>query len=285
MGEFFHSRKFKVILCIIALLIGIMLYSVTTGGYSSKSSSFFGTIFGPIQEFSSGVSSNVKNTISMLVNAKANYEDNIRLREQLGEVYNDIIDYDKLKQENEEFRKAFGLKEKYPDRVFSSPCTVIARDVNDPYGNFTINQGTIAGIEPNEPVITSTGLVGITYEVAGTYSKVRTILSSDSSVGVYCVRNKDRGVIEGSYENARSGVCKMKYIDKESDIRVGDIVATSGNSGLYPIDILVGTVAEVGIEESGLTLYAMIEPIVDVENVPSVFVITAFNGQGEGYEE
>ena len=285
MGEFFHSKKFKVILALIALMIGIMLYSLTTGGYSTGSSSFFGTLFGPVQEFSGNVSSEVRTAIDMIVNAKANYEDNIRLREQLGEMYNSIIDYDKLKRENEEFRKAFGLKEEYPDRVFSPPCTIIARDANDPYGNFTIDKGTMDGIEPNEPVITATGLVGVTYEVAGTYTKVRTIMSSDSSVGDYCVRSKDRGVIEGSYENARQGVCRMKYIDKDSDIEIGDIIATSGNSGIYPIDILVGTVTEVGIDDSGLSLYAIITPVVRADDITGVFVITSFNGQGEGYEE
>lgn len=99
------------------------------------------------------------------------------------------------------------------------------------------------------------------------------------------MRTKDTGVIEGDIEYAGKGLCKMNFIPKGSDIRRGDIVATSGASGVFPADRLVGVVEEVGMEESGLSMYAVIRPAVDSKTVASVFVVTYFNGQGEGYEE
>ena len=99
-----------------------------------------------------------------------------------------------------------------------------------------------------------------------------------------CVRTKDTGVLEGSYELAENGLCKMSYIDKNSDMKVGDLVVTSGNSGIFPIDQLVGTVEEVEMEESGLSKYAIVRPVVAPGETVNVFVITSFNGQGEGYE-
>lgn len=118
MRDFFNSWKFKVLVCVLALLIGILLY----GGIASASetgSSFFGRMFAPIQRFSSNLSRKVEASLDMLLNADQYYEDNQKLKEQLGELYNQIIDYDKLKEENEQLRRVIGLKEDYPDYEFS----------------------------------------------------------------------------------------------------------------------------------------------------------------------
>lgn len=284
MGEFFRSWKFKVLICVLALLIGMMLYAAKAS-HSESGGSVFGTIFAPLQEFSTNISDKAESSLDMLLNAEKYYEDNQKLKEQLGELYNQIIDYDTLKQENAQLRQMIGLKEEFPDYVFSPPCSVIGRTTNDPYGSFIIDRGTNDDIAQYDPVITKYGLVGIVSKVSSTYCRVKTILSPDVPVGVYCVRNKDTGVIEGDVEYARDGLCKMKYISRESDIKKGDIVATSGSSGLFPTDRLVGIVEEVQLEDSGLSLYAVIRPIVDVDAVTDVFVITEFNGQGEGYED
>ena len=283
MKEFFQSKKFKVIICILALLIGVMLYSGTKGG-SESGSSFFGRAFAPIQSISANLSSKVESSLGMLTNASQYYEDNKRLKEQLGEQYNQIIDYDKIKRENEQLRQVIGLKEQFPDYVFSPPCAIIAKTTNDPFGSFIIDKGSDDDISLNDPVITADGLVGVVVKVSKTYSRVQTILSPDVPVGAYCIRTKDPGVVEGNIKFAEDGLCKMQYIDRNSDIKKGDIIVTSGNSGLFPVDRMIGTVQDVAVEDSGLSLYATIDPIVDINAVTNVFVITSFNGQGEGYE-
>lgn len=284
MKEFFNSAKFKIIVCILALLIGVMIYSGTKSG-SESGSSFFGRAFAPIQKFSTNLSNKVESSLDMLTNASQYYEDNKRLKEQLGEMYNQIVDYDKIKRENEQLRQVIGLKEEFPDYVFSPPCAVIARTTNDPYGSFIIDKGSSDDIAQNDPVITADGLVGVVVKVSKTYSRVKTILSPDVTVGAYCVRTKDPGVVEGSVELTEDGLCKMMYIDRTSDIKKGDIIVTSGNSGLFPVDRIIGTVEEVKVEDSGLSLYATIKPLVETDSITNVFVITDFNGQGEGYEE
>lgn len=286
MRDFFRSRKFKVIVCIAAFLIGLMLYAGVKLS-NEPGMNIFHTIFGPIEKFSSNISSKVEASLDMFINAKVYYEDNQKLKKQLDDMYNQMIEFDKVKRENEELRKVIGLKEDFPDYEFSPPCAVIARTTNDPYGSFVIDKGMNDGIEAYDPVITSDGLVGIVTKVSKTYSHVRTIFSPETPVGAYCIRTEDTGVIEGStdpeyYEN---GYCKMMYIDRDSEMKVGDIVVTSGNSGLFPVDRLIGTVEEIIAEDNGLSLSAKIKPAVDIDSVTNVFVITAFNGQGEGYEE
>ena len=279
MKDFFGTTKFKILVAVMAVIVGVMIFSLTQGGYTTDSSSVFGYIFEPFQKFSTGVSNRVTSTLDMLFNAEKYYNENIELKNTLNEIYNDIIDYDIIARENEQLRVMLELKEEYDDYTFSAPCTVIARTTNDPYHSFTIDKGSEDGIAPYDPVITSSGLVGVCYDVSRSTSKVRTLYSPKTAVGVTAVRSKATGIIEGDYEFAENGQCRMNYISKTSDIEEGDIIITSG-SETFPANQLIGTVKEVGMEDSGLSKYAIINLAINPDDVSTVFVITSFNGQG-----
>lgn len=285
MKEFLGSVKFKVLIFVLALLLGIMLYVATTGGEKSFATSFFGAILSPIQKASTSISNKVNKTLDMIINSDKYYEENEKLKEQLGEFYNQMVDYESLKEQNDNLREILDLKKEYDDYKFSPPCAIIGRTTNDVYQSFFIDKGSRDGISKNDPVITASGLVGIINDVELTYSRVTTILSPENPIGVYCIRTKETGIIEGTYELALDGLCKMKFINRDSELKKGDIIVTSGHSGLVPKDRVIGTVQEVYTEESGLSKVAIIIPIVDIENTTNVFVLTEFEGQGEGYEE
>ncbi|MGN0642235.1 MAG: rod shape-determining protein MreC [Huintestinicola sp.] len=275
MRDFFHSVKFKIIIALMAVLIGAMIYSVTTGGYASGSSYVFEMIFEPIRSLSSKISEKASTSLDMLINAEKYYNENQQLKEQLNDLYNQIIDYDKLAAENQELRTMLELKEEYSDYKFSPPCTVIARTTNDPYASFTIDKGAKDGIKPNDPVVTSDGIVGVCYEVSPATSKVRTLFSPKTAVGVYSVRTKTEGICEGGYDLAAEGKIRMSYIDKDSDITAGDVIVSSGSTN-YPAGQLIGTVDEVIMEDSGLSKYAIITPVADPRTITTVFVITDY---------
>ncbi len=280
MKDFFGTKKFKILVALMLIIIGVMIYSLTKGGYSSDSESVFGVVLEPFQKVSNTISEKVTSTLDMFFNAEKYYEENQQLKETLNEVYNDIIDYDKLARENEQYRVLFALTEEHDDYVFSAPCNIIARATNDPYHSFTIDKGSNDGIAPYDPVVTSTGLVGVCYDVSRSTSRVRTLYSPKTAVGVTVLRSKATGIIEGDYEYAEQGYCRMNYISDSADIVDGDVIVTSG-SEVFPASQLIGTVVEVGMEDSGLSKYAIIEPAIDPDSISTVFVITSFNGQAE----
>ena len=55
--------------------------------------------------------------------------------------------------------------------------------------------------------------------------------------------------------------------------------SSSGVGGVFPKGLLIGTVEEVQVENHGMSLYAVIEPVVDITSVKDVIVITEFEGQ------
>ena len=276
LGQFFKSFKFKVILCITGFFIGIALFSVTKDGKPTFISETMGTIFNPVRQFSNGISDKVGLVIDLFLDSEKYVEENRQLREKIAELNERLIDYEDMKSEVEDLRKFIGIKEENENAEYSPPCTVISRSVNDPYGSFVIDKGANHGISLYDPVVTAEGLVGTIVEVADTYSTVRTIFSPELSIGGLCVESRDTGIVEGSLKYAEKGQCKMIYLDMENTVKKGDLIITSGNSGQFPQGHVIGNVTETGIEESGLTAYAVIEPAVNPKEVNTVMVITSF---------
>ncbi len=284
MKDFFHSIKFRILLCIAALLLGLMTCVAVTAGRQSGPEQIIGTLTYPFVSAANAISDGVAGLIDKFVNADKYKSENEQLSAELAEMYKNTMDYEDLVRENERLREMLELRQKSEDFRFSEPCDVIARNANDIYGGFTVSKGKNGGISLGDPVVTSVGLIGRVTSLADNYAKVTTILSPQVNVGVYTTRAKTTGVLENNLEYARKGQVLMSSILKEADIREGDIIFTSGKSGLFPDELYVGKVLEVYDDPNGFSKHAVIEPAQDVMKVTSVFVITDFDGKGIPFE-
>lgn len=280
MKEFFHSVKFKILICIAALLLGLMTYVAVAAGTQTLPEQIINTVTYPFVTAANAVANGVNGFIDKLVNADTYKAQNEELRELVTEMYERSADYEELQRENDQLREMLNLSKKHKDFVFSEPCGIIARNANDITGGFTINQGSNSGISLNDPVITSVGLVGRVTEIAGNYAKVSTILSPQVNVGVYTMRSKATGVIENNLSTAENRTCLMSQILKDADIAPGDVIVTAGQSGLFPQGIIVGAVKEVYNDPNGLSKHAIIEPAEDCFGITSVYAVVDFDGKG-----
>ena len=286
MRDFFKSARFKILLAFLAFLVGIMIYSVTKGGYSVSGESFINTITKPFRSVSNGISVRIEKTLDKLSNADEYYEENQELKKQIGELNKQLAEYDALKEEVEELRKFVIIKEEHQDFQLSEPADVLGYVTNDPFRSFTIDKGSAEGIEPNCPVVTAEGLIGITVEVSEHVSTVRTILSPDLSVAAASSSSStDQGIIEGNILSAEQGNTRLIHVSTDNTLKKGDLVITAGSSGLFPKGYAVGTVKSVGFDSNGLSVCAEIEPCVDITRLTSVTVITDFSGKKEDEED
>lgn len=284
MKEFFHSVKFKILICIGALLLGLMTYVAVAAGTQTLPEQLINTVTYPFVTAANAISNGVNGFIDKLVNADTYKARNDELRDLVTEMYGRTADYEELQKENEQLREMLGLKQKHEDFVFSEPCGIIARNANDITGGFTINQGSSSGLSLYDPVITSVGLVGRVTEIAPNYSRVSTLLSSQVNVGVYTLSGKTTGVIESSLASAENRRCLMSQILKDADINPGDVVVTAGQSGLFPEGLIVGTVTEVYDDPNGLSKHAVIEPAEDCFGITSVYAVVDFDGKGLSFD-
>lgn len=152
---------------------------------------------------------------------------------------------------------------------------------DDRFYSFTIDRGSLSGIEPLDPVVTADGLVGVVREVGVNYSKVVTILDVWIDVGARDVRTRDIGIVTGSVDLAADGKCRLNYLPRESGAAPGDIVVTSGiGDSLYPQGLLIGKITRIDNAPGDISLFAEIEPFADVRRLTDVMVIKSFEGQG-----
>ncbi len=279
MRDFFSGFKFKIIICVFALVLGIVIYAAVSGGISTVPQMVFTEIAKPFISASEAVSNWVEDTLDKFVNADKYKERAEELTEKLNEQYQQLIDFEKIKTENEQLKEALKIKEENEDFDFSPPCNIISRNQNDIMGGFMIDRGSSDGIALYDPVMTSAGLVGMVSELGPDYARVTTLLSEDLNLGVMTFESKVVGIIENDAEHADAGECLMSYVSKDSGIKEGEIVKSSAGV-VFPGDILIGTVKEVYNDENGLSVHAVITPAVDILTITNCVVITNFKGQG-----
>lgn len=279
MREFFSSKIFKLFVALAIILFAFMLRATLTEGFSNVFSSVIGTITTPIQKVTTGFTDSVTDLLYKFVHVNDISKENDALKEENRQLIEQMADYENIKHENESLKKDLGVKEQNPEWTLEK-ASVVARDPVGRFYSFTIDKGYLDGVSERDPVVTANGLVGIVSEVSPMFSKVITILDISLNVGCYNVRTRDVATVAGDIRLAEDGKTKMSLIPRESGSAKGDIIQTTGTSGLFPKDITIGKISEVEFEPHGTTLYAVIEPTNDIKNVKDVLVITSFRGQG-----
>lgn len=284
MGDFFRKHRFRILICIIALLVGMMLYSVTQKGSSLPGSGIISTLLSPLRNAANSISESSESLLSSFTQGSRYQAEIEELKKENAALKNELTDFEETKQQLAELQQFMGIKEEHEDHIYSEPCTIIGYVTNDPYHSFIINKGQDDGISLHDPVVTGEGIVGIISSVSSNSATVQTILSPDLSIGAISANNRYTGIIEGEILLASEYKCRMIYLDRETKLKEGDLVTTSSASGLFPKGYLIGTVESVEIMESGLSKYAVITPAVDFESMTSVVAIIDYPGKGDAHE-
>ncbi len=278
MIRFFKSTAFKVFAVIAAALMAGSLFAFASRGGTSPLNTVTSFVFGPV----SNLSTYVANRFSQLpVSFKSSSALAAQVKELEGQVdslMEQLVDYEQTKHMNEVYKQHLELKEEHEDFEFVQ-AAIIARDSADRLGTFTLNKGSVSGVEVNDPVVFGEYLVGVVASVTPTQCTVNTILNPDVNVSAYEVRTRDMGYVTSTVELALEGKCHMPNLSSSTAVTAGGVVSTSGVGGKYPRDLIIGNIVDVVDGTVDISASAIIEPGVDFSQLTDVFVITAFDGQ------
>ncbi|HEX7999433.1 MAG TPA: rod shape-determining protein MreC [Pyrinomonadaceae bacterium] len=145
--------------------------------------------------------------------------------------------------ETERLRAMLDLKEKSEYQLI--PAAVIARDPSLWFNTVTINRGSSSGVGLNMPVVMPGGIVGRVVATSPWTAQVMLITDDKSAAGAAVGQlgeSSALGSVRGLGEN---GLLEMRYVSGLAEVKVGDFVVTTGQDGIYPQGLNVGTVVEV----------------------------------------
>lgn len=270
------KSRFFIISLAVALLLSIVPGVLCAMGQGSYIRSALVTVATPFRWAFTKVGEGLSGFSMYFRTLEELRDENEALRAELEGYKNLVYDAELIGEENEFLSEFLGIKEEHVDFLFED-ATVVGRESTNYRTVYTLSKGTLHGIEVNMPIITEEGLVGHITEVGATWSKAVLITETASAVGGYIERSGVLGVVEGTYELRTEGICRMVYIEPDSDIRVGDKVLSSGMGGVYPRGILIGRISEISVDENTRTLTALIEPSADLDSISKLMIITEYS--------
>ncbi|MDD2679544.1 MAG: rod shape-determining protein MreC [Candidatus Omnitrophica bacterium] len=196
-----------------------------------------------------------------------NLVENERLNKELEFLRYKLNALNEIYLENIRLKKTLSFKQKSSLRVIAA--RVIARPADNWSSGLVIDKGSSQGIRKGLAVATFLGLAGRVVETTPSTAKV--MLLNDPNLGVSALvqRSRQEGLVCGTL----GANLIMKYLPDDADIKLQDVIVSSGLNETYPKGLLIGRVVDIGRDFSGLSQYALVKPAVELSNIEEVLVI------------
>jgi rod shape-determining protein MreC len=216
----------------------------------------------------------VYNTVNTITNTWLKYfglvnarRENIRLKEQIISLKTENYRNQELLATYRRLLRLLQFTERTNQAVLAAQ--VIGRDPSGLFQSVIINRGKRSGLTVDMPAVNEDGVVGRIVSVSDNYSKVLLLIDQNSAVDCIIQRSRDNGIVKGLSSDA----CIMDYVLKTSDIKVEDIIITSGIGGIFPKGLPVGRVTDIKDPSDEFFMEIKVEPFVDFAKLEEILVI------------
>lgn len=187
-----------------------------------------------------------------------------RLQAQVVQLLNSVSEADAL-------AALVNFSRSNPENSYTA-ASVIGRDPSPFLRYIIIDKGSNDGLLRGMPVVTDQGLVGRVDAVINRAARVQLITDTSSAVNIRLEKAKKEAILSGTV----SGDLVLDLVPQDVSLEPGDLVLTSGLSGGYPADLIIGQVANARKRDSDLFQEAVIQPVVDFTKLKIVLIITDF---------
>lgn len=258
---------------VIAVSLAVMSFFTTT---SSPLANAAQVITSPFRTAFTAVADWLGDKQAYYADYKALEEENQELKDQIAKMERSVRQAEADSAENERLRELLNLRPQEEKWELES-ATILERSSSNWTRSFTLSKGTDCGISVYDAVITSEGfLVGTVSEVGTNWCTVLCITDTDTSLGALVFRTDEIGVAEGDFQLMDQSKLKLSYLSPDAQLLNGDLIVTSGLGGFLPSGLVIGSVEEVKLDDSGSTQYAVLQPSADFDALTEVFVIKDF---------
>jgi rod shape-determining protein MreC len=264
------KRKYSLLLLIILFILVLGFFS-----YQLKTSPKSGLLRKVVLEMTFPLESIIHDSLGGVEETWKRYlflygltDENRRLRETNARLSRKVFEYREAYLENVRLRKLLAFKEKLGYTTVAAGIT--RQDMAGIMKTLIIDRGENDGIRKGQPVIVETGLVGRVIETTWHASRVLVVTDENSNVDALVQRTRGNGILQGT----GMGTCNLKYIVKTEPVQKGDIILTSGLGGVFPKELILGVVREVGNNKTSMFQNIDVVPFADFRKMEEVLVIT-----------
>lgn len=209
----------------------------------------------------------VRETTSEYLNLIGIKSENRRLKSEIAELKSRLLVLSELENENARLSGLLDFKARTPMKLI--PARVMSRDLLTDHSTVRINKGTHHGLVEGQAVITTDGVVGYVFRPEAFSALVLLITDRYAVVDGLLARSRARGIVEGKSPTS----CMLRYVERNEDVKVGDLVITSGLDNIFPKGFPVAIVESVEARPSSVSLKVDLRPVVDPDKLEEVFVI------------
>ena len=279
MKNFLKNNGLWVLFAAAVISVALALMSVFSNT-SSPMTNLVNTIASPFRTAYTAVA-------EWFIDKQNYYRDNTAMEEEIAQLRREIAQMEadvrqgrKHSEENQRLRELLGLQEKRPDLTSDIVLAdVTEHAVTNWAATLTISQGTADGLEVGDCVIDETGaIVGTISEVGLNWATIMTLVDTETSLGAQVFRTGDLGVAQGNFSLMGENRLRLDYLPADCDLLGGDLVVTSGLGGFYPAGLVIGSVEELQMDDSGASSYAILAPAVEFSELQQVVVLRSFDG-------
>jgi rod shape-determining protein MreC len=148
-------------------------------------------------------------------------------------------------------------------------AAVIAGSATPDLRTVFINKGSHDGILKDMAALTSSGVVGRVVRATWHAARVQLLIDRNAAAAALVARSREQGMIVGTGED----YLRMDYVSSTADVKIGDIVLTSGIDGIYPKGFVIGQVESVE-RAGGMYKTIRVRPAVNFGTLEEILIVT-----------
>ena len=279
-----RRRAVLVLLVIAALVLLSLSFTEGSSGPLRSGQRAVAAVLAPVEEGTGRVLKPARDFVGWFDETFDARGDNKGLREEVTELRDRLVEAEAAVGENRELRKLVDLEES-GEIEGREPVTarVIARSPTVWYSTVTLDQGSSAGVAPDDPVVTGEGLVGRVSEVTGGTAVVTLITDHRSAVTAKVLPDGPSGILEPEVGDPDDLL--LAFIENDREVRRGQILVTAGWSAedldsRFPFGIRIGEVVEARPGEQEAFQRVSVRSFVDLRELNLVQILTRGEGRG-----
>ena len=268
-------------------LLCVCMIGITTikGSILNPLRTAVGYVLVPIQSGVNRVGGGLYNELSSVGKLKTALAENETLKTRVDELTEENTKLRSEQFELERLRSLYELDQEYM-QYHKIGARIIAKDSGSWFSVFRIDKGSDDGIKEDMNVIAGGGLVGIVTDVGANYATVRSIIDDSSRVSAMAQQSGDSCIVAGDLQLFKEGRLKLSYMEKDDDIKDGDMIVTSNISGKFLPGILVGYATDITVDyNDNLTKSGYLIPAARFDRLQEVLVITDLKDAGPEINE